>query len=298
MVAPFIAGTISCWIMLVTVGISIRNIIKKSQKKLHYIRTTTVSAVFGIGWAVGLARPATEHAGGVILDVLFLVTVGLLGVVLFVTSCLISSQIRAIWKNHFCKSCLHTRKPNDDKCDKIPMSLSTQKPVLKFREDSVPPLPVVLKSVVFIENQSAININEQTDLSVTKSPPGSDDEHIVEHTDLSVTKSPPGSDNEHIDEHADLSVTKSPPGSDDEHIDEQTDLSITKSPPGSDNEHTTDLSVIKLPLDCDDECTDLPVAKTLFGSNEHFDIQLPAGLSQLVDLPDIDPPDPDEETQL
>ena len=277
MVAPFIAGTISCWIMLVTVGISIRNIIKKSQKKLHYIRTTTVSAVFGIGWAVGLARPATEHAGGVILDVLFLVTVGLLGVVLFVTSCLISSQIRAIWKNHFCKSCLHTKKPNDDNCDKIPLSPSTQKLVLKFREDSVPPPPVVLKSVVFIENQSAININEQTDLSVTKSPPGSDDEHIDEQTDLSVTKSPLSSD--------------------DENIDEQTDLSVTKSPPDNDDEHT-DLSVTKSPLDCDDECTDLPVAKILFSSNEHFDIQLPAGLSQLVDLPDIDPPDPDEETQL
>ena len=154
--------------------------------KLHYVRTTALSLVFGIGWAVGLAKHGTEGVTGVILDVLFLLTIGLLGVVLFLSSCVASSSVRSVWQEY-----LH--KQSDTKQEtpsNISMSRQTQKSVLQFKE------PVELQCTVSITSEEIVfnpsTLDENTDLPVAKSPPPDSDEiHPKLDADVSVLKSLP-----------------------------------------------------------------------------------------------------------
>ena len=166
--------------MLLSVIIMTGKIINKSPMKLHYVRTTALSLIFGIGWAVGLARHNTEGIAGVILDVLFLLTIGLLGVVLFLLSCVASSSVRSVWLDKLTNKT--DSKQADSPCD-ISMSKQTHKPVLQFKE------PVELESTVSITSEEIVfnrsTYDEHTDLPVAKSPPpGSEEFHPNESGEI------------------------------------------------------------------------------------------------------------------
>ena len=121
--------------MLLSVTLVLRKNLKDSQLKLHYLRATTVSILFGAGWAIGLAKPVTEGITGVILDLLFLMTVGVLGVVVFTTLCVASKVVRNVWRACLCSS---KKEQFPDKKNDFPKEIEKpqelQKPTLEFRE--------------------------------------------------------------------------------------------------------------------------------------------------------------------
>lgn len=165
--------------MLLTVIIMTGKIINRSQMKLHYVRTTALSLIFGIGWAVGLAKPNAEGIAGVVLDVMFLLTIGLLGVVLFLLSCVASSSVRSVWRDKLTNK---TESKQADSPGDISMQKQTQKSVLKFKE------PVELECTVSITSEEIVfnpSFDEHTDLPVAKSPPPDSDKiHLNEKASI------------------------------------------------------------------------------------------------------------------
>ena len=124
--------------MLLSVTLVLKKNLKDSQLKLHYLRATAISILFGAGWAIGISKPMTEDITRVILDLLFLMTVGVLGVVVFTTFCVASKVVRNVWRACLCSS---EKEQFPDKKNDFPKVIEKpqelQKPTLEFREFSL-----------------------------------------------------------------------------------------------------------------------------------------------------------------
>lgn len=75
-----------------------------SQIKVLFIRAVITSVLFGIGWSIGLFKSTIDGDIGIAMDVLFLITIVIFGVIYITVTCIYSKSAERI-----CMNCLHER---------------------------------------------------------------------------------------------------------------------------------------------------------------------------------------------
>ena len=98
MVTPFIVAIVSEWIFLLAIAIAVRRTIAKSQQWVHFLQSSSISFLFAIGWALGLAMTGVVGTAATVLGAMFIIIGGLLGIYIFLIYGILSPTARSVWK--------------------------------------------------------------------------------------------------------------------------------------------------------------------------------------------------------
>ena len=98
---PFVVLTLLNFIQQITIVITMKQKLKNSQARLHFLQSCIVSSLFAVGWIFGLAMTGLSGIAADVLGALFIAIGGLLGLYVFLIYYVISPLVRKVWKEWF-----------------------------------------------------------------------------------------------------------------------------------------------------------------------------------------------------
>ena len=112
MVVPFLIIYLFNWVVFFIIIVSLikKQSIAKTRSEIHtflqqqLVRAIVLSVLFGLGWGIGLFATQDIHSNKTVQDILaalFVVFTAFHGVVIFITQCLRSKEVRNSWKRCF-----------------------------------------------------------------------------------------------------------------------------------------------------------------------------------------------------
>ena len=113
--------------------IAVRRTLRKSQLWIPFLQFSSISILYGVGWAFGLAMTGITGIGATVLGAFFIATGGLLGVYMFLIYGILSPTVRSVWRGWLCgakqKGRGKLQKPSTPVKQLLEASVVSEKPI-------------------------------------------------------------------------------------------------------------------------------------------------------------------------